>query len=367
MKNKIRVTRSSMPDFDDYVNEIRDLWSNRWLTNMGEKHNRLETELAKRLGVGNAALFANGHLALEAALEALGCTGEVITTPFTFVSTANAIVRRGLKPVFCDIREDDCTIDTDKIEDLITEKTSAILPVHVYGNICDEKAIGKIAARYGLKVVYDAAHAFGVESPNGSIAGFGDASVYSFHATKVFHTVEGGAVSFRDESLYGKLNEIRDFGITGPESIASFGGNAKMSEFHAAMGLCNLRNIDSEIGKRRKAAERYRGRLSGVRGIKLVEPQKRMKSNYAYFPVVFDGYRKDRDEVFAALSAEGIHPRKYFYPAVNCFDCYRKRFECGHTPVAERISKRILTLPLYAGLEIDDVDRICDIILSGKK
>ncbi len=251
------------------------------------------------------------------------------------------------------------------IEGLITEKTTAIIPVHVYGNMCDEKAIGEIAGRHGLKVIYDAAHAFGVRLQAGSVAGMGDASVFSFHATKVFHTVEGGAVAYGDDCLRDNLNGIRDFGITGPESVESFGGNAKMSEFHAAMGLCNLRHVDSDISKREIAAKRYIERLFGARGISLIKPKNGVMSNYAYFTVLFDGAGVGRDEVFENLEKEGIYPRKYFYPALNSLRCYIDRYECAETPVAKRISEGILTLPMYSDLGIEDVDRVCDIILRG--
>lgn len=363
MVRLIKVTQSSMPCFEEYIDEIRDLWVSKWLTNIGVKHKQLEAELSQYLDTPNITLFTNGHLALEYAIEAFNLTGEVITTPFTFASTTHAIVRNGLEPVFCDINSEDYTIDTDKLEGLITKKTSAIIPVHVYGNICNVNEVERIAKKYDLKVIYDAAHAFGVTVDGIGVANYGDASMFSFHATKVFHTIEGGAVTYKDTSLSKMLDDRKNFGITGPESVEYVGGNAKMNEFQAAMGICNLRHIDDEIAKRKIVVERYIGRLSSVKGIKLCKPQTGAKSNYAYFPVVFDGYKMSRDEVFEKLKAENIYARKYFYPLTNSFECYKGRFDVEKTPVAKYVADRVLTLPLYADLALDDVDRICDIIL----
>ncbi len=359
----IKVTRSSVPSYEEYIEEIKELWDSRWLTNMGPKHRQLEAGLKDYLCTQNITLFTNGHLALECAIAAFNLTGEVITTPFTFASTTHAIVRNGLEPVFCDIDPDDYTIDTDKLESLITKKTSAIIPVHVYGNICNINDIEKIAKKYNLKVIYDAAHAFGVTVDCVGVANFGDASMFSFHATKVFHTIEGGAVTYKEGSLSKKLDDLKNFGITGPESVDDVGGNAKMNEFQAAMGICNLRHVDDEIAKRKIVVGRYIERLSNIKGIKLCKPQIGVKSNYAYFPVVFDGYKLSRDEVFGILKTENIYARKYFYPLTNSFECYKGRFDVGKTPVAKYIADRVLTLPLYADLALDNVDRICDIIL----
>lgn len=250
----ILVTRSSMPDFEEYCDEIRKLWESHRITNMGVEHKELQRKLEEYLNCPFVVLYANGHLALENAFAAMQFPhgGEVITTPFTFASTTHAIVRSGLIPVFCDIKLDDYTIDENKIEDLITDKTVAIAPVHVYGNICNIERIQSIAEKYNLKVIYDAAHAFGVKYKGISVANFGDATMFSFHATKVFNTVEGGAVCCKDDSLVSVLNDMKNFGIRGPERVVYVGGNAKMSEFHAAMGICNLRHIDDEIAKRKK-------------------------------------------------------------------------------------------------------------------
>ncbi|MDS0526528.1 DegT/DnrJ/EryC1/StrS family aminotransferase [Clostridium sp. SHJSY1] len=364
MKNTIQVTRSSMPSLDEYIEEIRDLWESHWLTNMGIKHKKLEVYLKEYLNTPNITLFTNGHLALECAIKVLNLTGEVITTPFTFASTTHAIVRNGLEPVFCDINTDDYTIDVSKLESLITDKTSAIIPVHVYGNICNVKEIEKIAKKYNLKVIYDAAHAFGVTVNGESVANFGDASMFSFHATKVFNTIEGGAITYKNDELAKVLYDIKNFGITGPESVEYIGGNAKMNEFQATMGICNLRHVNKEIEKRKTVVERYVERLNGINGLKLCKPQNGVKSNYAYLPVVFDGYKMNRDEIFEALKQENINARKYFYPLTNSFKCYKGRFNPDETPVAKYLSDRIITLPLYADLLIEDVDRICNIILG---
>lgn len=361
----IQVTRSSMPDFEEYVEEIKDLWDSHWLTNMGVKHKQLETLLLEYLSASNITLFTNGHLALECAIAALNLTGEVITTPFTFASTTHAIVRNGLKPVFCDVNPDNYTMDVDRIESLITDKTSAIIPVHVYGNICNVKEIERIAKKHNLKVIYDAAHAFGVTVNNIGVSNFGDASMFSFHATKVFNTIEGGAITYKDEKLTQTLKDLKNFGITGPESVEYVGGNAKMNEFQAAMGICNLRHVDEEISKRKAVVERYMERFEGIEGIKICKPQDGVKSNYAYFPVVFDGYKMNRDEVLEELKKENIIARKYFYPLTNSFECYKGRFNPDETPVAKYISERVITLPLYADLSLEDVDRICDIILNN--
>lgn len=365
---QILVTRSSMPTFEEYCDEIKDLWNTRWLTNMGAKHKQLQTELEKYLGVPHVTLYANGHLALENAIGALNLPegGEVITTPFTFASTTHAIVRNGLIPVFCDVNDRDYTMDVTKLESLITDKTVAIVPVHVYGNLCDVETIEMIAKKYGLKVIYDAAHAFGVRYKGVSSACFGDASMFSFHATKVFHTIEGGAVCYKNDSWVQLLNDQKNFGFHGPEEVAYVGGNAKMNEFQAAMGICNLRHLDGEIAKRKIVVERYRQRLSGVEGICLCQPQDGVESNYAYFPAVFDGYKYTRNEIFEMLKAQEITARKYFFPLTNSFECYRNYPTAGveKTPVAQHLALRVLTLPLYADLALEDVDKICDTILG---
>lgn len=362
MNNHIQVTRSSMPNLTEYIKEISDIWDSRSLTNAGIKHNQLEEELKKYLVTSNVSLFSNGHLALECAIEAFQLTGEVITTPFTFASTTHAIVRKGLTPVFADINPEDYTIQTDNLERLITDKTSAIIPVHVYGNVCNVNEIERIAKKYNLKVIYDAAHAFGVTVAGKGVANFGDASMFSFHATKVFHTIEGGAITYNDMSIKKRLNMARNFGITGPENIEYVGGNAKMNEFQAAMGLCNLRHLDQEIEKRKEIHKRYIENLSELKGIKLPSIKKGIVSNYAYFPVLFDDNKVSRDRIQDELKKHNIYSRKYFYPLTNNLDCYKSKFSPNHTPVAQQISERILTLPLYSDLNLEDVDKICTII-----
>ena len=367
MSQMINVTRSSMPPFEEYCNEIKELWESHWMTNMGCKHVQLQQELEQFLE-SRVTLFTNGHLALEAVLAAMEFPvgGEVITTPFTFASTTHAIVRNGLVPVFCDINETDYTIDVRKIEALITEKTCAIVPVHVYGSLCDVDAIEAIARRHGLKVIYDAAHAFGVRYRGKSVTYFGDASMFSFHATKVFNTIEGGAVCYCDDALVKKLDDLKNFGIRGPEEVRCIGGNGKMSEFQAAMGICNMRHLAEELEKRKTVTEHYRSRLSNVPGIRLMANQADVEPNYAYFPVVFDGYRLSRDEVYERLGQINVVSRKYFYPLTNSFECYKYLPTAGEekTPVAAHVARSVLTLPLYADLALEDVDRICDVILG---
>ena len=308
-------------------------------------------------------------MALELSLQALNLQGEVITTPFTFASTTHAIVRNGLQPVFCDINDYDYTIDVSKIEKLITDRTCAIVPVHVYGNICNVEEIEYLANKYGLKVVYDAAHTFGVKYKGKGIGSFGDASCFSFHATKVFNTIEGGAVSFKDDEFGLALSRLKNFGIRGEEVVDSVGANAKMNEFCAAMGICNLRHIDEEISKRKKIVEHYMENIGDIPGLKFNPVQEGVISNYSYFPVVFDEktFGSTRNEVADALNKEGIFARKYFYPLTNTFDCFHGKYDVSKTPIALGISKRVLTLPLYADLNIEVVDCICDIIKKCKK
>lgn len=370
-RSEILITRSSLPSFEEYSAEIASLWESRWLTNRGEKHRRFEEQLQDYLGISNLALFANGHLALENVLGALelGADGrtEVITTPFTFVSTTNALVRKGLKPVFCDIRTSDYTLDPEKIKPLITERTCAILPVHVYGNLCDHERIEQIAEENNLKVIYDAAHAFGVKENGISAAQFGDASMFSFHATKVFNTIEGGAIVCKDRKLVEELVAYANFGMKTPESCDYVGGNAKMNEFAAAMGICNLCHVEEEIAKRKLVAERYFDRLTAVPGLYVHIPAANVDHNYAYLPVLVnqEEFGASRDEVFDQLAEEGIGARKYFYPLVTDLACYQKDYSSSNTPIAKKVANQIITLPLYADLAISDVDRICDIVISS--
>lgn len=364
--SEIYVTKSSMPDKQEYFKEIDELWDSHFLTNMGVKHQQLEKKLKKYLQVQEIELFSNGHMALELAIQAMGLKGEVITTPFTFVSTTHAIVRNGLKPVFCDINENDYTIDVNKIEDLITDNTTAIIPVHVYGHVCNVEEIERIAKKHKLKVIYDAAHAFGVSYKGIGVGNFGDAAMFSFHATKVFNTIEGGAVCFSDKALKRKLYNLKNFGIQSEEVIDAVGANAKMNEFQAAMGICNLRHIESEIAKRKQVAMRYRCNLEKKEGIILSPLQKDVIGNYAYFPIVIEeaAFGKTRDQVYEQLKEKGIITRKYFYPLTNKVQCYARLYGTDETPVACHISDRILTLPMYADLSLEMVDYICNIILE---
>lgn len=371
MKKNIMVTKSSMPSLEEYVEEIQSMWDSHHLTNMGPKHKQLQYELCKYLAVDNVELLTNGHMALELTLQALNLPkgGEVITTPFTFASTTHAIVRNELEPVFCDIDPITFTMDTCKLEKLITDKTCAIMPVHVYGNICNVEEIERIAKKYELKVVYDAAHSFGETYKGNGIGNYGDASCFSFHATKVFNTIEGGAVTFKNERFGAILYDLKNFGIHGPEEVSAVGANAKMNEFCAAMGLCNLRHVEEEIAKREIVVKRYRSHLDGVTGLQLNAVQPEVKSNYAYFPVIFEEkeFGASREEVFSKLAENNIFARKYFYPLTNTFSAFHGKYDVMETSVALHISKRVLTLPLYADLSMEDVDRICDVILACGK
>ena len=368
----INVTKSYLPPMEEYIEKLKPIWDSAWLTNMGEYHEELKSRLREYLGVDGIELFVNGHLGLEMAIQAVLSEqsdspaanvekGEVITTPFTFASTTHAIVRQGYTPVFADIKRDDCTIDPASIEEKITDKTVAIIPVHVYGHICDVDAIQKIADKHGLKVIYDAAHAFGESYRGESVGNFGDASMFSFHATKVFHTIEGGAVTYKKLSseldLDDVLYKLKNFGITDAEHVKYVGGNAKMNEFQAAMGLCVLDHIDEIIDKRKALYERYIKNLSKSDNAKLFKLNPEVTYNYAYMPVLFE----NRDEVFEKLKANGINARKYFYPCVNAYDCYKEAYDEHETNVAAEISRKILTLPLYPDLAEEEVDRICEI------
>lgn len=362
---KIYVTRSSMPPYEEYIEAIKPLWESRWLTNMGKYHMELENNLKEYLDVENLSLMVNGHMALELAIQAMGFpeNGEVITTPFTFISTTHAIVRNRLTPVFCDVKMSDGTIDESKIEDLITEKTVAIVPVHVYGNICNVEKIDKIAHKYNLKVIYDAAHAFGVEYKGRGIGNYGDASIFSFHATKVFHTIEGGAVTFSDPRLYETLYNLKNFGIRGEERVISVGANAKMNEFSALMGLCNLKYVNDEMEKRAECWKHYRRELEKTEGISFFDSNAEATRNYSYFPILIeDNYRMDRNELYDFFKDHNIYARKYFYPITSVQECYRDIYANSEVPVAKKISDRILTLPIYAEMNKEDMEQVVRLI-----
>lgn len=365
MKENIYVTRSSMPPYEEYIRAIKPLWETRWLTNMGKYHQQLEEELKVFLEVENLSLMVNGHMALELVIQAMGFPpgAEIITTPFTFISTTHAIVRNGMKPVFCDVKMSDGTIDENKIEELITENTVAILPVHVYGNICNVERIEEIANAYGLKVIYDAAHAFGIRYKGRGIGSYGDASVFSFHATKVFNTIEGGAVAVKNKEIYEKLYNLKNFGIRGEELVADIGANAKMNEFSAIMGLCNLKQIDKVIQTRKEKYQYYKRSLYEVEGIRFLEQREEADNNYAYFPIVIeDDYKMSRDDLYDSLRKENIYARKYFYPITADQKCFKGKFECKNLEIARELGEKILLLPFYEEIQYEILDKIISLI-----
>lgn len=364
--DRINVTRSSMPPLEEYVEEIKSIWESRWLTHTGPKHQALEKALSVRLGVKEVSLFCNGHLSLEAAFSLFPAGSEVITTPFTFASTTLAIIRCGLVPVFCDIEPDFYTMDPNKIGPLITEKTVAIAPIHVYGNLCDWRRIREIAQQHNLKVIYDAAHAFGVREGETSVGSMGDISMFSFHATKVFHTIEGGGLTYNDPELGRQFAAWRRYGMFDNELSEIVGTNAKLTEFAAAMGLCNLRHLDEQIDLRQLAVQRYRERLTGQTGLILCPEQPGVHSNYAYMPIQVQPelFGCGRDTVASRMAKQEIYVRKYFYPLTSEFPICQRRFLVKKTPIAFGISEKIICLPLYAGLTTEDVDRVCDSLLA---
>lgn len=360
--DKILITKSSMPAYEEYIEAIKPLWDSHWLTNMGQYHRQLEKELCQYLGVKNLSLMVNGHMALEMAIQAFNFKkgAEVITTPFTFISTTHAIVRNGLVPVFCDVKEDG-TIDPSKIEDLVTDKTVAIAPVHVYGNICDVEEIDRIAKIYELKVIYDAAHAFGIKYHGKGIGTYGDASVFSFHATKVFNSIEGGAVTFSNEWMYESLYNLKNFGIRGEEKVVSIGANAKMNEFSAIMGLLNLKHIDDTIKKRCMIVNQYQKAISKVKGIKSIKKKNEFDNN-GYFPIVVtDEYKETRDELYDRFRKNEIYVRKYFYPLTIDQDCYKDIYHNDVTQARE-LSKRVLTLPVFEDMTDGEFERVVEIL-----
>lgn len=360
--NEIYVTQSSMPPMEDYVDMIKSIWTSRQMTNMGKYHRELESRLCNYLDVEQVSLMVNGHMALEMAIQVMGFPqgSEVITTPFTFISTTHAILRNGLEPVFCDVK-DDYTIDEEKIEALITDKTVAIVPVHVYGNVCNVEKIQEIALKYNLKVIYDAAHAFGERYKERGIASFGDCSVFSFHATKVFNTIEGGAVCSSDKDLYEKLYNLKNFGIRSEELVVSVGANAKMNEFAAVMGLCNLKYIDSNIAKRKEIAMLYEKGLEECEGVTLNVYDTDIVPNYSYFPILLPD-EETRNRVHDGLKEKGVHTRKYFYPLTADMVCFKNKYKHDRLDKAREMSKRVLILPLYPELEKGIADRIVNMI-----
>lgn len=359
------VTRPSMPPYEEYIEAVKPLWESGLLTNMGCFHQRLEEKLKEYLDISNVSLTVNGHMALELVLQAMGFPegAEIITTPFTFISTTHAIIRNHLKPVFCDIKSSDGTLDETKIESLITERTAAIVPVHVYGNVCNIEQIQKIADKYCLKVIYDAAHAFGVTYKEKGIGSYGDASIFSFHATKVFNTVEGGAAVFSDPGLYERMYNLKNFGIRGEELVTEIGLNAKMNEFCAIMGLCNLKHIDHAVEERKARYEMYRTGLKDVKGVRLFQEKRDVKCNYAYMPILIENhYSMGRDELYQLLKENGFICRKYFYPLTCDHVCFENKYKEIELKNARELSKRVLTLPLYEELEMEAVKEIIRLI-----
>lgn len=361
----IMVTKPFMPKITEYQKFVKKIWENQWLTNKGPLFYEFQSNLQSFLHTNNICLTVNGHSALDIAIKALDLKGEVITTPFTFASTIHSLVLNDIHPVFCDIKEEDLTMDEDKIEDLITENTTAIMPVHVYGHTCNVEKIQQIAKKHHLKVIYDAAHSFGVQKNDLSVASCGDASIFSFHATKLFHTIEGGCVVFKDKELTPLLNAYRNFGIYDEESIPYVGGNSKMNEFQAAMGIVNLNYIDKIIEKRKKLTLHYRKKLNRIGGIKYFIPEKYSdyQYNYSYFPILIlkDGMR---DYLYDRLKEYNVFSRKYFYPLATDFECYCDIYDSNKTPIAKKTSQQVLCLPLYYDLTLKEVDYICDCIKS---
>lgn len=366
---KILVTQSSMPPYEEYIEAIKPLWDSHWLTNMGKYHKELEEKLREYLDVPELSLMVNGHMALEMAIQAFNFPegSEVITTPFTFISTTHAIVRNHLKPVFCDVKLSDGTIDETQIEDLITEHTVAIVPVHVYGNVCNIEEIQRIADKYNLKVIYDAAHAFGVKYKGKGIGCYGDASVFSFHATKVFNTIEGGAVTFSDHKLYEKLYNLKNFGIRGEELVAEVGANAKMNEFCAIMGLCNLKHLEEALANRKERYEYYKEQLKNVKGIRFFQKNKEATNNYAYFPILIEEeYGCTRDELYCKLRENNIYARKYFYPITADQACFRNKYKNDELDCARELAKKVLVIPFYEKINQRQQNKVIENISSIK-
>jgi dTDP-4-amino-4,6-dideoxygalactose transaminase len=370
IQKPIYVTQPFLPPLKEFIPFLKDIWNSKWLTNMGRYHRQFEKELADYLGVKYVSLFVNGTLALITALQVLRITGEVITTPFSFVATAHALYWNGITPVFCDIEPEYCNIDPDKIEALITPKTTAILPVHVYGNPCQVDKIERIADTYGLKVIYDACHAFGVKINGKSILNYGDLSVLSFHATKVFTTFEGGAIICHDEKTKKRIDFLKNFGFADEITVVGQGINAKMNEFSAALGLLQLKYIDKVIARRKKITELYRKKLTGIKGIRFLKEIAGIKHNFAYFPIFIDKkeYGKTRDELYEELKKHNLFVRRYFYPLISHFSIYRGLTSA--TPdklrVAERIAKEVLCLPIYDKLKLENISYITNIIRNYK-
>ncbi|MDD5704298.1 MAG: DegT/DnrJ/EryC1/StrS family aminotransferase [Kiritimatiellae bacterium] len=371
MTNAIHVTSPSLPPLAEFIPYLEKIWASRWLTNNGQFHQQFEAALADYLGVKYVSVFTNGMIALQAGMQALRITGEVITTPFTFVATTHAIHLNGCTPVFCDIEPESFTLDPEKVESLITPRTTAILPVHVYGNPCRHERLKRVADTYGLKLFYDAAHVFGVRQDGQPVASWGDLSMLSFHATKVFNTLEGGALVTDDPALKRRIDFLRNFGFQDEVTVVAPGTNGKVDEVRSAYGLLQLKYVDAEIAKRRRVADHYRAHLQGVPGLRLMDDQPGVKHNYGYFPVLVDAqvYGMTRDALYEKLKANGIFSRRYFYPLCSQFPTYRTLPSAlpGRLPVAERVAEQILCLPIYADLGDCALGQIVDAVRAGKR
>ena len=367
----IYITRPPLPDRKEVYRKIDEIWDSQWLTNLGSQHLQFENKLKKYLDVANLSLFCNGTLALQLACQALRLSGEVITTPFTFAATPHVLYWNRITPVFCDIDPNTFNLNPECIESMITPNTTAILPVHVFGYPCDIEAIEKIADRYGLRVIYDAAHSFAVEVNGEKIGNFGDLCMFSFHATKIYHTLEGGALTFKDERLRERLEFAKNFGFKGEDNIVVPGINAKMNEFQAAIGLLMLDLVGKEIEERKHLTMIYRDRLSEIPGINFRTDMQGVKHNYYNFVITVqqNEFGISRDELYDNLKAFNIFTRKYFYPLCSQFQCYKQNHSSSpdNLPVAEKTAQQVLSLPLYGELEDEYVHKICDIIYSFSK
>jgi len=368
MTNKpIYVTQPVLPPLEEFIPYLQQIWDNKILTNGGPFHQQLEQALCDYLGVKHLALFTNGTLALVTALQALRITGEVITTPYSFVATSHSLLWNSIKPVFVDIDPNTLNLDPAKIEAAITPQTTALLPVHCYGHPCDVEAIQKIADNYNLKIIYDAAHSFGVQNQDGSILNYGDLSILSFHATKVFNTFEGGAIICPDTKTKVRIDQLKNFGHVGETTVVAPGINGKMSEFNAALGLLQLKYIDQAIASRKEIDMAYRERLKGVKGIRCLNDAGEKVANYAYFPILVEtDYPISRDDLNQKLKDNGIHPRRYFYPLISEYPMYRSLLSAhrDNLPVATAVSQQILCLPIYPDLDMTVVDEITQFIAA---
>jgi len=368
-KKPIQVTQAYLPPLEEFIPYLRAIWDSKTLTNGGPFHEQLERELCEYLGVKHLALLTNGTMALVTALQALRIAGEVITTPYSFVATAHSLLWSGIKPVFVDVEPRTLNLDPAKIEAAITPQTTAIMPVHCYGQPCDVESIQKIADNYGLKVIYDAAHAFGVQSHGGSVLNFGDLSVLSFHATKVFTTFEGGAIVCPNAKTKQRIDHLKNFGYVDEVTVEALGINGKMSEFNAALGLLQLKYADLALARRQEIHATYRERLEGVKGIRCLGGAGEAVTNCAYFPIfVQPEYPLNREELCQKLRDNGVYPRRYFYPLISDFPMYRGLPSAarGNLPVARKAANEVVCLPLYPALTIDQVDSIAGIV-AGKE